>query len=546
MIGTRSGTILHGLMQDWPMTVDRFIDHAARWHGDREVAFRDDDGGIGRKTYAEVHADAARLSNALIAHGVVPGDRVATLAMNGVGHLEAWYAVGGIGAVVHTLNPRLFVDQLAYIVNHAEDRLILADHAFAPILQELLPHCPTVEAVVYLTGTATRADSAVPQHDLADFRKAFGADIRWGQFDERTAAGLCYTSGTTGNPKGVLYSHRSNFLHTLISVQPDVFNISQRDVILAVVPMYHANAWGMTFSAPAVGAKLVLPGAAVDGASLLELIESEGVTVSAAVPTVWMSFLDHLEKTGRRPTTLQRVFIGGAACPEQVIRRFAAIGIEPTHAWGMTEMSPIGGVSSLTRDIAALPFDEQMPWRMKQGRSPCGVELKLTGEDGGAVPHDGESSGRLSVRGPYIASGYFGLDKNILDDDGFFDTGDIATIDPEGFMKITDRAKDIIKSGGEWISSLDLENAALLHPSVALAAAIGIPHDKWGERPRLYVQLRPGHEPDAAGLLAFMTDRLARWWLPDEIRFIDKMPVSGTGKIDKKILRAAIGDAPKA
>ncbi|MGE0773919.1 MAG: long-chain fatty acid--CoA ligase [Sphingomonadaceae bacterium] len=539
MTGKRDGTILHGLMQDWPMTVDRFIDHAARWHGDREVAFRTDDGGIGRKAYAEVRADAARLSNALIAQGIVPGDRVASLAMNGVGHLEAWYAIAGIGAVIHTLNPRLFIDQLVYIINHAQDRLLLADGAFAPIVHELLPQCPTVEAVIYLTGKNAHADIAVPQHNLADFRAPFDSNVRWGEFDERTAAGLCYTSGTTGNPKGVLYSHRSNFLHTLISLQPDLFGISERDVILAVVPMYHANAWGMTFSGPAAGAKLVLPGAAMDGASLMELVESEGVTVSAGVPTVWMSFLDHLEKSGQRPSTLRRVFIGGAACPEHVLRRFDAIGIEPVHAWGMTETSPIGSVSRPTKKISELPFEAQIPWRMKQGRAPCGVELKLTDENGEPVPHDGESSGRLAVRGPYVASGYFGLNKEILDQDGFFDTGDIATIDPQGFMRITDRAKDIIKSGGEWISSIDLENAAVLHPSVALAAAIGIPHDKWGERPRLYVQLHPDHEPDAEALQVFLAERLARWWLPDEIRFIDRMPVSGTGKIDKKVLRSA-------
>lgn len=524
-----------GLMQDWPLTTDRIVAHAARWYGESEVVWRGGDGLLRRHTYAEIRAGAARLTNALRAFGIVPGDRIATLAMNGVEHLEAWYAITGMGAVCHSLNPRLFSEQIAWIINHAEDRLIFADAAFSDLVAKILPGCPTVERVIFIDG-----DPEVVASDwstLAAFREGQSEDCAWGGFDELTAAGLCYTSGTTGDPKGVLYSHRSNFLHTLTTVQPDVFNISMRDSVLAVVPMYHANAWALTYAAPLVGAKLVLPGPRLDSESILDLMDREQVTVTAGVPTVWLSLLQYLEQTGRRPATLERVIVGGAACPETLLRGFAELDIEVVTAWGMTELSPVGGVGVMTPAVLRLPFEEQIPVRLKQGRSPCGVEIKLVGDDGKGVPHDGRSAGVLRVRGPAVASGYYRLDRPVLDEDGFFDTGDIATIDPQGFMRITDRVKDIIKSGGEWISSIDVENAATDHPAVAIAAVIAVPHERWGERPRLCVELKPNQAASADELLDFLRPKLARWWLPDEVIFFDRMPVGATGKIDKKALR---------
>ncbi|MFW0756271.1 long-chain fatty acid--CoA ligase [Pseudomonas sp. H11T01] len=533
-------SFLRGLMQDWPLTTDRFIEHAAYSHGHREVVSRLPDGTIGRKTYAEVQHDAKRISSALIGAGITQGDCVATLAMNGVEHLEAWYAISGIGAVCHTLNPRYTDEQLVYIVNHASDRMVFADAAFAPILARVLPQCPTVESVIYFSQPDEVPPLPVPQTTLAQFLEGYGPEAQWGGFDERSAAGLCYTSGTTGNPKGVLYSHRSNYLHAMTSLQSDVFGFSVQDTLLPVVPMFHANAWAMVFSAPAVGARLVLPGARLDGASLFELIEQEGVTVSAGVPTVWLGLLQYMSEKGLRPSKLRKVIIGGGACPERVIRDFHALGIEPLHAWGMTEMSPIGGVCTLTPEVAALPFEEQIPWRLRQGRSPCGVGLKLLSDDGQVVSHDGVTPGRLFVKGPAITSSYFKDERQLLDDEGYLETGDIATIDSQGFMRITDRAKDVIKSGGEWISSLDIENAALMHPQVALAAAIARLDERWGERPILIVTLRDGAETTPEAVSASLEGRIPRWWMPDEVVIAQTMPLGSTGKIDKKLLREQI------
>jgi len=524
-------------MQDWPLTSDRLIDHAARWHGHREIVSRSAGGGLECRTYGQVAQNARRVSAALLEAGIRLGDRVATLAMNGVEHLEAWYGITGMGAVCHTLNPRLFEVQLRYIVNHAQDRLIFADGAYAPLLASILGDCPCVEQVVFLSPPQDAPDLPVPFVDYAEFCATSGAEVVWGGFDETTAAGLCYTSGTTGDPKGVLYSHRSNVLHTLMSVQPDVFGFSVRDTILPVVPMYHANAWGITYSAPAVGARLALPGARLDGQSLCELIEHAGVTVAAGVPTVWLGFLDHLRATGKRPESLERVIIGGAAAPESLIIGLKDAGIEPLHAWGMTELSPVGGAGTLTPKVAALPFGQQLPWRIRQGRSPYGIDLRIVDDTGAELPHDGRSTGSLHVRGFAVASAYHAREASILDGDGWFDTGDVATIDAEGFMRITDRAKDIVKSGGEWISSQDVENAALLHPKAALAAVVGKPHDKWGERPLLYVQLRDGEQASCEEFRGFLDGRIARWWIPEEVVFIDDMPLGATGKIDKMALR---------
>ena len=446
----------------------------------------------------------------------------------------------GVGAVCHTLNPRLFADQLCYIINHAQDRVIFADLTFLPILLENRGRMPTVRHIVVLTDAdhlaAVDFPGALSSETLIE---EHGADCTWGDFDEQTACGLCYTSGTTGNPKGVLYSHRSNFLHTLTVLQTDVMGLSVRDTVLAVVPMFHANAWGLTFACPAVGAKLVMPGPKMDGASIHELLETEGVTFSAAVPTVWQMLLAHLQSTNSKLTTLKRVAIGGSAVPESLIRAFRdGYGVDVLQLWGMTESSPLGTVATLTPEIAALPFDEQMQYKTKQGRPPVGIELKLTDDGGTPVPHDGEAYGKLSMKGPFVVREYFGAEGGeILDAEGFFDTGDVSTIDAQGYMKITDRAKDVIKSGGEWISSIEIENIAAGHPKALIAAVIGVPHPKWDERPLLLVQLKPGETATAQDFLDHLDGKIAKWWMPEEVRFVDEIPLGGTGKIDKKLIR---------
>jgi fatty-acyl-CoA synthase len=535
---------MQGLMQHWPLTVDKMLDHAARWHGAREVVTRRvEDGVVERTTYGAIHGRAKQVSHALREAGVGPGDRVATLGWNTSRHIEAWYGIMGIGAVCHTLNPRLHPEQLAYIINHAEDRMILVDLTFVPLLAAIMDKCPTVTGVVVMTDAAHMPEggklrpSAIAYEDWIAGRPV---DAPWGGFEEDTACGLCYTSGTTGNPKGVLYSHRSNFIHTLLTLQADVMSLSVRDVVLGVVPMFHANAWGLAFSGPAIGCKLVMPGARLDGASIHELLETEGVTFSAAVPTVWLGLLQHLRATGGRISTLKKVVIGGSACPEALIRAFQDdYGVEVLHAWGMTETSPLGTVGTPTPEVAALPFDRQVPYRLKQGRAPVGVELCLKDENGRELPNDGQAQGRLMVRGAIVAGRYFRDEGgDILDADGWFDTGDVATIDPEGFMAITDRAKDVIKSGGEWISSIEIENIAIGHPKVELAGAIGVPHPKWDERPLLLVKLKPGETATREEMLSWLAPKLARWQLPDDVLFVDDIPLGATGKIDKKVLRA--------
>ena len=534
-----------GLMQDWPLTVDKILDHAKTWHGHREVVTRTVEGPIVRTTYAEVHDRAKRVSNALKGWGVKLGDRVATLAWNTHRHLECWYGIMGIGAVCHTLNPRLHPDQLAWIINHAGDKVIFVDLTFAPMLEGIMSQCKDVERVIVLTDDWNMPDTRLPRADCYErVVRAQSGDCAWGGFDENTACGLCYTSGTTGNPKGVLYSHRSNFLHMLVGLQADVLATSVRDTILPVVPMFHANAWGVTFGAPAVGAKLVLPGPKLDGASIYELLETEKVTYSAAVPTVWQMLLAHLQSNRLKLSTLKRVTIGGSACPESIIRAFwNDYGVDVVHAWGMTETSPLGTTGTLTPEVAALPFEQQLPTRLKQGRAPVGVELKLCDDAGNRLPHDGKTQGRLMIRGLAIAKAYFrGDGGNILDSEGFFDTGDVATIDPNGIMQITDRAKDVIKSGGEWISSIDVENIAMGHPKVELAAVIGIHHPKWDERPLLIVKAKPGETMTKAEMLDFLKGKIAKWWTPDDVVFVDDIPLGATGKIDKKILREQFKD----
>jgi fatty-acyl-CoA synthase len=530
-------------MQDWPLTLDRILDHAAHWAAGREVVSRSVEGPIVRTTYGEIRLRAKRLSNALKGLGVQPGDRVATLAWNTGRHIEAWYAIMGLGAVCHTLNPRLFPDQLCYIMAHAGDKILFTDLTFLPTVIERRAQMHTVETVIVMTDEGHMAsvglDGALCFETLVEDNDD---DCAWGGFDENTAAGLCYTSGTTGNPKGVLYSHRSNFLHTLVTLQTDVMGLSARDVVLPVVPMFHANAWGMAFSCPAVGCKMVMPGPKLDGASVHELLETEGVTFSAAVPTVWQMLLQHLRATGGALTTLKRVVIGGAAVPESLVRAFRdEYGVDVTHAWGMTETSPLGTQSTPTAEVLALPEAEQFQYKLKQGRAPAGIELKLTDDAGRRQPHDGATFGRLKVRGPFVVREYFkGEGGNILDEEGFFDTGDVATIDPLGFMQITDRAKDVIKSGGEWISSIEIENIAAGHPKALLAAVIGVAHPKWDERPLLLVRLKDGESATREEFLAYLDGKIARWWMPDDVMFVDDIPLGATGKIDKKLIRQRI------
>ena len=530
-----------GQMQDWPLTVDKILDHAATWHGEREIVTRSLEGPIVRTNWLEVQDRAKRLSSALAGLGVKHGDRVATMAWNTGRHIEAWYAVMGMGAVCHTLNPRLFADQLCYIINHAEDKILIVDATFLPLLAEHRAKMETVEAIIVLGDEALVRASAMPDALASESLIAGSApDALWGGFDENTACGLCYTSGTTGNPKGVLYSHRSNFLHTLVTLQKDFMGLSVQDTVLAVVPMFHANAWGLTFSVPATGAKLIMPGQKLDGASVLELLESEQVTFSAAVPTVWQMLLAHLRATGARLSTLKRVVIGGSAVPEAMIRAFHDdYGVEVVHAWGMTETSPLGTMAMLTPEVAARPFEAQVATRLKQGRPPLGAELKLTDDAGVRQPYDGESFGRLKIKGPYIAGRYFKDEGGeILDEEGFFDTGDVATIDADGYMQITDRAKDVIKSGGEWISSIEIENIACGHPKAFMAAVIGVAHPKWDERPLLLVQLKEGETATSEEFLEFLAGKIARWWMPDAVEFVADIPLGATGKIDKKLLRA--------
>ena len=531
---------MQGLMQDWPLTVDKILDHAKNWHGEREVVSRSVEGPIVRTNYAAIHERARRVSNALLAWGIKPGDRVATLAWNTANHIETWYGIMGIGAVCHTLNPRLFPEQLAYIINHAEDRIIFTDLTFVPLLEAILPHCPSVERVIVMTDAAHMPQAKLPKAEAYEtVLEQSSSDVTWGGFDEQTACGLCYTSGTTGNPKGVLYSHRSNFIHTLLGMQATVVGGTPSEVILPVVPMFHANAWGIAFVGPAAGSKLVMPGAKMDGASIYELIETEGVTFSAAVPTVWQGLFGHMVENNLNFSTLKKVLIGGSACPEALIRGFQdRFGVEVVHAWGMTETSPIGTIANLTPELKALPYDEQMAWRMKQGTPPLGVELKIKNYGGQEMPHDGKTFGRVMVKGPTIAGAYFkGEGGDILDHEGFFDTGDIASVDSHGFMQITDRAKDVIKSGGEWISSIDIENIAVGHPKVALAAVIGAAHPKWDERPVLLVKLKEGEAEDKQEHLDFLQGKIAKWWMPDDVVFVDDIPLGATGKIDKKTLR---------
>lgn len=536
---------MFGLMQDWPLTVDKILDHARINHAHREIVTRSVEGPITRTTYARVFDRAKQVSAALILRGVRLGDRVATLAWNTERHIETWYGAMGIGAVLHTLNPRLFPEQLIYIANHAEDKVLFFDATFLPLVEAIAEKLTHTELFV-LYGAKGAAASAKIKNLIAyeDLIDGLPCDAPWGGFDERTAAGLCYTSGTTGNPKGVLYSHRSNVLHTLLTMQKDAMGVSATDTILPVVPMFHANAWGVAMSAPACGAKLVMPGPKLDGASIFELLETERVTFTAAVPTVWLMLLQYLEQTGQRPTTLKKVVIGGAAVPEKTLRAFEDIyGVEVIHAWGMTELSPLGSLGAMVPETLAMEREAQVKMKLKQGRAPFGVEMKIVDDHGKEQIRDGRAYGRLVVRGPAIAKSYFkGEGGNPLDADGFFDTGDVATLDELGYMQITDRAKDVIKSGGEWISTMDIENIALGAPGVANAAVIGRPHPKWDERPLLIIEPAQGASPTKEQLLSYLDGKIAKWWTPDDVVTVEKIPLGATGKINKLALREMFKD----
>jgi fatty-acyl-CoA synthase len=536
----QEGNAMHGLMQDWPLLCHRIIDHAATFHGERKVISRSVEGPIHTTHYTDVRARALKVAQRLEKEGIKLGDRVATLAWNTWRHLEAWYGILGIGAIYHTVNPRLFPEQIAWIINHAGDRLMMTDITFVPLLEKIADKLPTIERYVVLTDAAhmpkTTLKNAVAYEDWIG---EVDGDFAWKSFDENTAAGMCYTSGTTGHPKGVLYSHRSNVLHAFMASMPDCKGLASRDVVLPVVPLFHANGWSLAFSTPMVGATMVMPGAKLDGASIYELLNTYKVTFTAAVPTVWLMLLQDLEKTGGKLPYLKRVVIGGSACPRAMTQTFQdKYGVEVVHAWGMTEMSPLGSLCTLKPEYAGLTGEAKLDIEMKQGHPPFGVEMKITDDNGKDLPWDGKTFGRLKVRGPAVARSYYKVDGDtVFENDGWFDTGDVATMDRYGYMQITDRAKDVIKSGGEWISSIDLENLAVGYPKVAEAAVIGVSHPKWGERPLLVIVLKKGETATKEDVLGFMQDKVAKWWLPDDVVFVDEIPHTATGKIQKLTLR---------
>jgi fatty-acyl-CoA synthase len=539
------GNAMQGLMQDWPLLCHRIIDHAATFHAERPVISRSIEGPIHTTNYAEIRKRALRVAQRLERDGVKLGDRVATLAWNSWRHLECWYGILGIGAIYHTVNPRLFPDQIAWIINHAEDRLMFVDLTFLPILDALADRLPSIQRYVILTDgahmPATKLKNAVAYEDwIAEV----DGDFAWKSFDENTAAGMCYTSGTTGNPKGVVYSHRTNVLHSMTASFVDAMDCSSRDVVMPVVPMFHANCWGLALTSPMQGATMVMPGCKMDGASIYEMLNEYRVTFTAAVPTVWLMLLQYLEQTGSKLPYLERVVIGGSACPLAMTKKFEKdYDVRVIHAWGMTEMSPLGSLCTLKPEYASLSDEEKLALQLKQGHPPFGVEMKITDDAGKDLPWDGKTFGRLKVRGLAITKSYYkGDGGDILDDQGFFDTGDVATIDRHGYMQITDRAKDVIKSGGEWISSIDIENLAVGHPKVAEAAVIGIRHPKWDERPLLVVVMKKGEKASKQEILDFLQGKIAKWWMPDDVAFVDEIPHTATGKILKTALRDVFKD----
>ena len=527
-----------GLMQDWPLLCHRIIEHAAAIHGNQEVVTRSVEGPIVRTSYKQIHERALKVSQALDRSGIKLGDRIATIAWNTTRHLECWYGIMGLGAICHTVNPRLFPEQIAWIINHAQDRIVITDITFVPVLEQVAAKMPSVERYVVLTDKAQMPQTAL-KNAIAyeDWIGECDGDFKWKTFDENTAAAMCYTSGTTGDPKGVLYSHRSNVIHSLIANSKDALGASACDTMLPVVPLFHANSWGIAFSAPSMGTKLVMPGPKLDGASVYELLDTEKVTCTAGVPTVWLMLLNYMTQNNLKLPHLKFVVCGGSAMPRSMIKAFVDMGIEVRHAWGMTEMSPLGTLGALKPPFVKATGEERLDVLQLQGFPPFGVQMKITDDEGKELPWDGKTFGRLKVSGPAVSKAYYHVDNNILDEDGFFDTGDVATVDEHGYMRITDRSKDVIKSGGEWISSIDLENLAVAHPAVAEAAVIGVHHPKWDERPLLIVQLKQGQNATREDILKFMEGKIAKWWMPDDVAFVDGIPHTATGKILKTALR---------
>jgi len=536
---------MRGLMQEWPLLVHTFIDHANIHHGEREIVTRRVEGDIHRTNYSEIYSRAKRFSKALQKIGVMKGDVIGTLAWNTYRHLESWYGITGIGAVYHTLNPRLFTEQLEYIINHAENQYIICDTTFVKLLEGIEKNIPNVKGFIFLTDKENMPDTKLKNSlSFEDLIDTEDEDFDWVRVDENDACGLCYTSGTTGNPKGVLYSHRSNVLHTLAANSADAMGISSTDSVLPVVPMFHANAWGISFSAPMVGCKVVMPGMNMDGESIYQLLTDEKVTFTAAVPTVWLMLLQYLEANDLKLPYLNRVAIGGSAVPKMMLEKFEKdYEVSVMHAWGMTEMSPLGTIGAFKSGMEDLSFEEQINIKLKQGRATYMVEMKITNDEGNELPWNGKDFGHLLVRGPFIASKYIkGEGGQILDNQGFFDTGDVATIDELGFMQITDRSKDVIKSGGEWISSIELENAAVGHEEISEAAVIGIAHPKWDERPLLICVPVEGKTPSKEDVLEYLKEKVAKWWMPDDVVFVEEIPHTATGKIQKLTLREQFSD----
>lgn len=537
--------MLNGLMMNRPLLISSIIEYAAEVHGAAEIVSADAQGGILRTTFSETLPRIARLAHALRALGIRTGDRVATLAFNSHRHFELYYAISGIGAVCHTINPRLFPDQLAYIVRHAGDRVLFFEGVTAPIVKQMRPQWPADLKYVAMENTAgTAAIDGIPGLlSYEELLAGHSSSIEWPELDENSAAGLCYTSGTTGEPKGVLYSHRSSLLHAFgVALAASKLH-GQDKRLLPIVPLFHVNAWGTPYSAPLTGTSIIMPGPRLDGASLFDLMDSESVTGSLGVPTVWRGLLNEIEKRGRKPKALSLAIIGGSACPRSMIEALEKFGVEVNHAWGMTEMSPVGTCGQLSPREAALPEGDRLTLQETQGRRMYGVDLKIVDADGTRLPHDGKAVGELLVRGSAVASAYFdnaAASAKLIDSEGWMRTGDMARILPNGFMQIVDRTKDLIKSGGEWISSVDLENIATAYPGVAIAAVIGVPDPKWDERPLLIVQPAQGAKPAKEDLLAFMATKVAKWQVPDDVVFMDSVPLTATGKISKLQLRESI------
>lgn len=534
-----------GNMMFQPLLISSMIEHAGRYHADTEIISKNTDTSIKKTNWGEIRENSKRFANVLQQFGLTLGDRVATIAWNNHRHLESWYAISGSGLICHTINPRLFPEQLVFIINDAADRILLFDKTFAPLIKAVKPLLKTVEQYICLDAEDSAIREAIPEVQFYDDLLAQqSAEFDWPELDENTASSLCYTSGTTGNPKGVLYSHRSTVLHSYAIIMPDSLNVAARDIMLPVVPMFHVNAWGTPYAAAMVGCTLVLPGPGLDGASLVNLIDTYKVSVALGVPTIWQGLIAAAQQSGSKLESLKRNVVGGSACPPAMLKTFKEqFNCETIHAWGMTETSPLGSANQLKTKHLDLADEEKMQIRLSQGRPPFGVDLRLTDEEKGTqeIARDGETIGNLQIKGHWIIDHYFGKEESALTADGWFDTGDIATLNEDGFMKLCDRSKDLIKSGGEWISSVDLENMAMGHPEIAMAAVIAAQHPKWDERPVLIAIKKPESHVSEAEMLDYYADKVAKWQIPDRVIFVDSIPLSGTGKMLKKDLRELYG-----